>query len=47
MFVFFRAFASVTPAKMKQPVRPVLQTKDTVACVLLDSKVVIVDKVRA
>ena len=47
MFVSFRAFASVTPAKIKQPVRPVLQTKDTAACVLLDSRVVIVNKVRA
>ena len=37
----------VAPASTKQPVKPVLQTKDTAVCVLLDFRVRTANMVRA
>ena len=36
---------STDPVRTTQPVKPVLQTKDTAACAPMDSRVVIVNKV--
>ena len=35
---FSRTNVSITVAKIMQPVKPALQTRDTAACVLLDLK---------
>ena len=37
-FFFSRTNVSITVAKIMQPVKQVLQTRDTAACVLLDLK---------
>ena len=37
-FFLSRTNVSITVAKIMQPVKPVLQTRDTAACVLLDLK---------
>ena len=37
-FFFTRMNVSITVAKTMQPAKPVLQTRDTAACVLLDLK---------
>ena len=38
---------SITLARTRQPVKPVLQTRDTAVCVLMDSGVMNVKMVRA
>ena len=46
LFFMNRARVLVTPAKTKQPVKPVLQTKDTAVYVVLDLRVRTVNMVR-